>query len=102
MRTDLGRRKRRVGQSHRHAATTRPGRNALMKKMLIAAPAARDLPAAQRMALAMSAAAKLWDKGWFLFPNPVYGPWDKLGRSEERPVGKECVSPCRSRRSPYL
>src|SRR3546814_11960459 len=28
--------------------------------------------------------------------------WDKLGeRSEERRVGKECVSTCRSRWSPY-
>src|SRR3546814_17119659 len=26
---------------------------------------------------------------------------DKWGRSEERRVGKECVSTCRSRRSPY-
>src|SRR3546814_9768775 len=68
---------------------SRPGRNALMKKMLIAAPAARDLPAAQRMALAMSAAAKLWDKGWFLFPNPVYGPWDKLGWDDAFPSDKQ-------------
>src|SRR3546814_11787569 len=26
---------------------------------------------------------------------------DQVGRSEERRVGKECVSTCRSRRSPY-
>src|SRR3546814_13489751 len=26
---------------------------------------------------------------------------DRLGRSEERRVGKECVSPCRSRWAPY-
>ncbi len=40
----------------------------------------KDLPAAQRMALATSAGASaLWDKGWFLFPNSVYGPWEKLG-----------------------
>lgn len=44
---------------------------------------ARDLPAAQRMALATSVAATaLWDKGWFLFPNPVYGPWEKLGSGD--------------------
>ena len=61
-----------------------------MKKMLIAAPAARDLPAAQRMALATSAAAaNLWDKGWFLFPNPVYGPWDKLGWDDAFPSDKQ-------------
>src|SRR3546814_4424616 len=27
--------------------------------------------------------------------------WDELDRSEERRVGKECVSTCRSRWSPY-
>jgi 5'-nucleotidase (lipoprotein e(P4) family) len=40
----------------------------------------KDLPAATRMALATSTGASaLWDKGWFLFPNAVYGPWEKLG-----------------------
>ena len=40
----------------------------------------KDLPAAQRTALATGlGATALWDKGWFLFPNPVYGPWEKLG-----------------------
>lgn len=40
----------------------------------------KALPAANRMALATSAGAvALWDKGWFLFPNAVYGPWEKLG-----------------------
>ena len=44
---------------------------------------AKDLPAAQRMALATGAAATaLWDKGWFLFPNPVYGPWQTLGQDD--------------------
>ncbi|MBB6425884.1 HAD family acid phosphatase [Sphingopyxis sp. JAI128] len=48
---------------------------------------ARDLPAARRMALATSAAANaLWDKGWFLFPNPVYGPWEKLGWDDVFPA----------------
>src|SRR3546814_19316409 len=28
-------------------------------------------------------------------------PWEELARSEERRVGKECVSTCRSRWSPY-
>lgn len=43
----------------------------------------KDLPAAQRTALATSPTANaLWDKGWFLFPNPVYGPWEKLGWDE--------------------
>ncbi|SKB59522.1 HAD family acid phosphatase [Sphingopyxis flava] len=33
-----------------------------------------------RIALATSpAASALWNQGWFLFPNPVYGPWDRLG-----------------------
>ena len=49
----------------------------------------KDLPAAQRMALATSAAAAaLWDKGWFLFPNPVYGPWEKLGWGDVFPSDK--------------
>lgn len=40
----------------------------------------KALPPATRMALATGAGASaLWDKGWFLFPNPVYGPWEKLG-----------------------
>src|SRR3546814_21083968 len=39
-------------------------------------------------------------------PAPSHGsahsaPEDKLSRSEERRVGKECVSTCRSRGSPY-
>jgi len=46
----------------------------------------RDLPAAQRTALATSpAATAMWDKGWFLFPNSVYGPWEKLGWDETFP-----------------
>ncbi|HEV7343934.1 MAG TPA: HAD family acid phosphatase [Sphingopyxis sp.] len=46
----------------------------------------KDLPTAQRTALATSpAAAALWDKGWFLFPNSVYGPWEKLGWNETFP-----------------
>lgn len=51
---------------------------------------AKDLPAAQRMALATSAGASaLWDKGWFLFPNPVYGPWEKLGWDDAFPSDKK-------------
>jgi 5'-nucleotidase (lipoprotein e(P4) family) len=51
---------------------------------------AKDLPAAQRMALATSTAATaLWDKGWFLFPNPVYGPWEKLGWDDAFPSDKQ-------------
>ncbi|MDO9368570.1 MAG: HAD family acid phosphatase [Sphingopyxis sp.] len=50
----------------------------------------KDLPAAQRMALATSAAATaLWDKGWFLFPNPVYGPWEKMGWGDVFPSDKQ-------------
>src|SRR3546814_13016802 len=39
-----------------------------------------------------------------VFPNYVVdvGQHAKMGRSEERRVGKECVSTCRSRWSPYL
>lgn len=47
---------------------------------------ARDLPAAQRTALATGlGATALWDKGWFLFPNSVYGPWEKLGWDDTFP-----------------
>ena len=50
----------------------------------------KDLPAVQRMALATSAGATaLWDKGWFLFPNPVYGPWEKLGWDDTFPSDKQ-------------
>lgn len=50
----------------------------------------KDLPAAQRMALATNAGATaLWDKGWFLFPNPVYGPWEKLGWGDAFPSDKK-------------
>src|SRR3546814_18059547 len=36
------------------------------------------------------------------FPDPLTGaPYDPANRSEERRVGKECVSTCRSRWSPY-
>lgn len=50
----------------------------------------KDLPAARRMALATGpAASALWDKGWFLFPNPVYGPWEKLGWDDAFPSDKQ-------------
>lgn len=50
---------------------------------------AKDLPAATRTALATGpAAAALWDKGWFLFPNSVYGPWEKLGWDDTFPSDK--------------
>ena len=50
----------------------------------------KGLPPATRMALATSpGAAALWDKGWFLFPNPVYGPWDKLGWNDAFPSDKQ-------------
>ncbi|MBA3942809.1 MAG: acid phosphatase [Sphingopyxis sp.] len=50
----------------------------------------RDLPAATRMALATGpAASALWDKGWFLFPNPVYGPWERLAWDDAFPSDKQ-------------
>src|SRR3546814_849417 len=36
-----------------------------------------------------------------LAPARIFGVADQMGRSEERRVGKECVSTCRSRWSPY-
>lgn len=39
----------------------------------------KTLPAAARTALATGPATRtLWDKGWFLLPNAIYGPWQKL------------------------
>src|SRR3546814_13089893 len=37
-----------------------------------------------------------------LLPDMRERRWGRFVRSEERRVGKECVSPCRSRLSPYL
>src|SRR3546814_13547594 len=48
-----------------------------------------------------------WLPRWFAFPPSGYterggiGCVERGGRSEERRVGKECVSTCRSRWSPY-
>src|SRR3546814_13654277 len=41
----------------------------------------------------------LFYMSWNTWRGEDYGAW--LGRSEERRVGKECVSTCRSRWSPY-
>src|SRR3546814_21143830 len=37
----------------------------------------------------------------FVDPHDLFGEWNTHDRSEERRVGKECVSTCRSRWSPY-
>src|SRR3546814_12656266 len=50
---------------------------------------------------------KRGDRGWLRVapcrpePGAGYGQMPSRGRSEERRVGKECVSTCRSRWSPY-
>src|SRR3546814_4633363 len=45
---------------------------------------------------------RYWDRQAVLYPAALLGGADyPAGRSEERRVGKECVSPCRSRWSPY-
>src|SRR3546814_2255266 len=41
------------------------------------------------------------DNSGFLWNSPAAGKRGSTGRSEERRVGKECVSTCRSRWSPY-
>src|SRR3546814_20356746 len=56
---------------------------------------ARDLSPPARIALATGpAASALWDRGWFLFPNPVYGPWDRPGWDDlftsDPPLGPQC------------
>src|SRR3546814_15015301 len=40
-------------------------------------------------------------RGGFLHPLGIAPPVPHIDRSEERRVGKECVSTCRSRWSPY-
>src|SRR3546814_1528056 len=46
---------------------------------------------------------KAHQTGWFVHPEHGEFDWTRwwLARSEERRVGKECVSTCRSRWSPY-
>src|SRR3546814_11549887 len=41
------------------------------------------------------------DVAMLLNPTAAFAPRYAVPRSEERRVGKECVSPCRSRWSPY-
>ena len=43
----------------------------------------------------------IYDQSWPIRGNPVQAYPSKFFRSEERRVGKECVSTCRSRWSPY-
>src|SRR3546814_12596077 len=53
------------------------------------------------------AGVDLLDEAWVVVVEVVLGPGldrldaERLARSEERRVGKECVSTCRSRWSPY-
>jgi 5'-nucleotidase (lipoprotein e(P4) family) len=45
----------------------------------------RALSAAQRRALIAGPTASLWGRGWFMLPNPTYGPWDKITYDEAYP-----------------
>src|SRR3546814_12115571 len=54
-----------------------------------------------RMNVFLDIAAKHHIKPLFVLFDSCWDPNPKLGRSEERRVGKECVSTCRSRWSPY-
>jgi predicted secreted acid phosphatase len=36
-------------------------------------------PAERRRAATSGPVSGLWGHGWFLIPNPSYGPWEKLG-----------------------
>src|SRR3546814_15148698 len=51
------------------------------------------------------ALTNVWSHGTWVTPAhahlALFGTFGMLGRSEERRVGKECVSTCRSRWSPY-
>src|SRR6058998_4249410 len=49
--------------------------------------------------LIASPSAVCWDERGRMFVSELHGY--NLARSEERRVGKECSSPCRSRWSPY-
>src|SRR3546814_21093830 len=42
-----------------------------------------------------------WEEGWVEPIRPLPDRGQTIGRSEERRVGKECVSTCRIRLSPY-
>src|SRR3546814_10077705 len=64
-------------------------------------------PVASRLASPKWAGIAEFGSRWgdaYLLRRGLYMPWElggAMGRSEERRVGKECVSTCRSRGSPY-
>src|SRR3546814_18775374 len=59
----------------------------------------RDINRAYRMGRAIKA-GRVWTNCYHLYPaHAAFGGYKK--RSEERRVGNECVSTCRSRWSPY-
>src|SRR3546814_13233126 len=66
------------------------------KDQAIAMPVFTRLVSHSRSALYLSPRALLWCACADMAPK-----WGRHARSEERRVGKECVSTCRSRWSPY-
>src|SRR3546814_8195860 len=59
-----------------------------------------DLQASSSLCIQLKVSPTLWPHAPFLpFTSPK--TWWRRTRSEERRVGKECVSTCRSRWSPY-
>src|SRR3546814_14574081 len=79
----------------------------LLALLVLALPSAPEMPAERLAAFntMMSATPWIWVGGIVAYGvsqmlNVTIFSWLK-GRSEERRVGKECVSTCRSRWSPY-
>lgn len=43
-------------------------------------------PAARNTLATSGPIAALWGKGWFMLPNPTYGPWDRMSFDETYPA----------------
>src|SRR3546814_14714366 len=81
----------------------RPERKRFFSRSRVLAPRADDLTKTPPMAGFPGFPRRGWWSGWGSNPRPSRCERDALPaeRSEERRVGKECVSTCRSRWSPY-
>src|SRR3546814_14708342 len=73
------------------------------RPLIVVGGGALSVPGAHGAALALAKSVNAVKEGWNGF-NVVHMAASRMGglmRSEERRVGKECVSTCRSRWSPY-
>lgn len=46
-------------------------------------------PAARRDLASAAPTRHLWGKGWFLLPNPTYGPWDRISYDDAFPAATQ-------------